>query len=78
LQLTFSDNGFGISVKELPFIFDKFYRISSEEANQVSGFGLGLYYVKKICQQHHWEISAESNASGTSIILIIPNFYAKN
>lgn len=78
LQLTFSDNGIGIPVKELPFIFDKFYRISPEKANQVSGFGLGLYYVKKICQQHQWEISAESNGSGTSIILIIPNFYNEN
>lgn len=76
LKLEVEDNGIGISAKELPFIFDKFYRVSSRKTKIVTGFGLGLYYVKKIIQQHQWEILAQSNENGTSISIIIPNFNA--
>ncbi len=73
MQLDFSDNGIGISNKNLPFIFDKFFRITSTKSNEVNGFGLGLYYVKKICTLHHWKILANNNAShGITISIIIP------
>lgn len=73
MQLDFSDNGIGISNKNLPSIFDKFFRITSTKSNEVNGFGLGLYYVKKICTLHHWKISANNNAShGITISIIIP------
>ena len=73
LKLTFKDNGIGVPAKQLPFIFDKFYRIPSVKSNEVNGFGLGLYYVKKICTLHGWKISAENNLSkGIAITLIIP------
>lgn len=73
IQLDFSDNGIGISNKNLPFIFDKFYRIPSTKSNEVNGFGLGLYYVKKICTLHHWKISAKNNAeNGITISILIP------
>jgi len=73
LRLEFSDNGIGISKKKISFIFDKFYRIPNSRSNEVNGFGLGLYYVKKICLLHHWKISAFNNAaSGITIYLQIP------
>ena len=73
MQLDFTDNGIGISNKNLPFIFDKFYRIPSTKSNEVNGFGLGLYYVKKICTLHHWKISAKNNAiQGITISILIP------
>ncbi|CAM3361804.1 histidine kinase [Flavobacterium longum] len=73
LKLTFKDNGIGVPAKQLPFIFDKFYRIPSVKSNEVNGFGLGLYYVKKICTLHGWKISAENNPSkGIAITLTIP------
>jgi two-component system phosphate regulon sensor histidine kinase PhoR len=73
IQLNFTDNGIGISNKNLPFIFDKFYRIPSTKSNEVNGFGLGLYYVKKICTLHHWKISAKNNAiQGITISILIP------
>jgi two-component system phosphate regulon sensor histidine kinase PhoR len=73
IQLNFTDNGIGISNKNLPFIFDKFYRIPSTKSNEVNGFGLGLYYVKKICTLHHWKISAKNNATqGITISILIP------
>lgn len=73
LVLKFSDNGIGISNKNLNFIFDKFYRIPSTKSNEVNGFGLGLYYVKKICTQHHWKITAENNKDkGITVSIAIP------
>lgn len=73
LLLNFCDNGIGISKKNLQFIFDKFYRIPSIKSNEVTGFGLGLYYVKKICTQHNWKIVARNNIEkGITISIEIP------
>ena len=73
IKLNFSDNGIGIANKNLNFIFDKFYRIPSIKSNEVNGFGLGLYYVKKICSQHNWKIFASNNTDkGITISIIIP------
>lgn len=75
LLLEFSDNGIGISKKKIAFIFDKFYRIPNSRSNEVNGFGLGLYYVKKICLLHGWKIHALNNAtSGITIYVQIPNY----
>ncbi|RAR70845.1 sensor histidine kinase [Flavobacterium aciduliphilum] len=74
LKLQFSDNGIGIPSKNTPFIFDKFYRVPSAMNNEINGFGLGLYYVKKICTLHHWKISVDNNTNkGISIVILIPN-----
>ncbi|OXG08373.1 sensor histidine kinase [Flavobacterium araucananum] len=73
LKLTFTDNGIGISTKNISFIFDKFYRAQNEKSNEVNGFGLGLYYVKEICNLHNWKIKAQNNATnGITITLSIP------
>ena len=73
LKLSFEDNGIGISSKNISFIFDKFYRIQNEKSNEVNGFGLGLYYVKKICDLQNWKISATRNTiKGITITLSIP------
>ncbi len=72
-RLDFTDNGIGAATKNLNFIFDKFYRIPSTKSNEVNGFGLGLYYVKKICTQHHWKIAASNNEhKGLTISIVIP------
>ncbi len=73
IKLDFIDNGIGAATKKLNFIFDKFYRIPNEKSNEVNGFGLGLYYVKKICTQHHWKIFASNNIDkGITISIVIP------
>ncbi len=73
ITLDFIDNGIGIAPKKLGEIFDKFYRIPSNTSNEVNGFGLGLYYVKKICNQHNWKIKASNNSlGGTTITIQIP------
>lgn len=73
LKIAFKDNGIGISPKNISFIFDKFYRAQNEKSNEVNGFGLGLYYVKEICNLHNWKIKAENNLEkGLTITLSIP------
>ncbi|HOZ86265.1 MAG TPA: HAMP domain-containing sensor histidine kinase [Bacteroidia bacterium] len=73
IQIEFIDNGIGISKNKITFIFDKFYRIPNNKSSNVNGFGLGLYYVKKICGLHHWKISALNNTgNGITVSLLIP------
>lgn len=73
LYLKFKDNGIGIPSKNIPHIFDKFYRVNTNKSDEVNGFGLGLFYVKKIVQQHNWKISVENNSDkGITITLFLP------
>lgn len=75
LYLKFKDNGVGIPTKNIPQIFDKFYRVNSKKNSEINGFGLGLFYVKKIVQQHHWKISVENNQDqGITTTLFLPFF----
>jgi two-component system phosphate regulon sensor histidine kinase PhoR len=73
LYLQFKDNGIGIPSKNIPHIFDKFYRVTTKKSDEVNGFGLGLFYVKKVVQQHNWKISVENNPDkGITITLFLP------
>jgi two-component system NtrC family sensor kinase len=58
--LSVEDNGIGIPAGDLPFIFDKFYRVESEETNDVVGTGLGLSICKSVIDRHGGRIWAES------------------
>lgn len=73
LYLKFKDNGMGIPDKSIPHIFDKFYRVNTRKSDEINGFGLGLFYVKKIIQQHHWKIFVENNKdTGITTTLFFP------
>lgn len=73
LYLKFKDNGMGIPAKNIPHIFDKFYRVNTQKSDEINGFGLGLFYVKKIVQQHGWKISVENNTDqGITITIFFP------
>lgn len=73
LYLKFKDNGMGIPAKNINHIFDKFYRVPVNNSDEINGFGLGLFYVKKIVQQHNWKISVENNADkGITLTLFFP------
>lgn len=73
VKISFTDNGIGVPAKDLNHIFDKFRRIPNSRSNEVTGFGLGLYYVKKVCRMHNWKIKAENNPQGgLKITISIP------
>ncbi|WP_196885665.1 sensor histidine kinase [Aureivirga sp. CE67] len=50
------DNGIGIPKTEKDKIFEQFYRISEGDKHDVKGFGIGLYYTKKIIEKHFGNI----------------------
>jgi two-component system phosphate regulon sensor histidine kinase PhoR len=73
LILTVRDHGIGIHKKDLPFIFDRYYRVSTGNVHNVKGFGLGLTFVKKIVERHRGTITLKSKpGEGTEFIISIP------
>ena len=72
--LSISDNGSGIPEKDIPFVFDKFYRVARKNNKEIEGFGIGLAYVKKICELHEWKIKLanKKNSHGLIVIIEIP------
>lgn len=67
------DNGIGIPLSEQPFIFDKFYRVQSEQTLGISGTGLGLSIVKSIVEKHFGRVWVESEPGrGSNFVFILP------
>jgi two-component system, OmpR family, phosphate regulon sensor histidine kinase PhoR len=64
------DNGPGISQEFQNKVFNKFFRVPTGNVHNVKGFGLGLYYVKKICDAHGWKIRLESEVNTGSGFII--------
>ena len=58
--ISIRDTGYGIPAEDLPFIFDKFYRVYLQATKDIEGNGLGLAIVKAIVEQHNGEVSVES------------------
>ncbi|MEO5888089.1 MAG: response regulator, partial [Anaerolineales bacterium] len=54
------DSGYGIPADDLPFIFDRFYRVRNDDVQDIEGNGLGLAIVKSVIEQHGGQISVES------------------
>ncbi|MCB9109686.1 MAG: response regulator [Anaerolineales bacterium] len=67
------DNGYGIPASDLPFIFNRFYRVRSGKASEVEGNGLGLAIVKSMVEQHSGQITVESEiGKGSCFTLTLP------
>jgi two-component system phosphate regulon sensor histidine kinase PhoR len=73
LSIQIKDKGCGIPPKDLPFVFDKFYRVSRQDIKNIEGFGIGLSYVKKICDLHLWKIIIANNTDKGIVVSIIIN-----
>ncbi len=69
------DNGKGIAAKDLPYIFDRFYRSDASRSSSKGGSGIGLSIVKKIVEDHGGRVWAESGTgNGTAMIIEFRKF----
>ena len=71
--VTVSDNGIGISEKEMERIFDRFYRADDSRTQKTSGTGLGLSIVQQVVKLHKGTIEvASKNGDKTTFIITLP------
>lgn len=75
IQVEIEDNGKGIPAKDLPNIFDRFYRTDSSRNSSQGGSGIGLSIVKKIIEDHGGRIWATSKEGiGTEIHFVLRKY----
>jgi two-component system phosphate regulon sensor histidine kinase PhoR len=73
VRVDVQDTGYGIPAADLPFIFDRFYRVRNGKASEIEGNGLGLAIVKSIVEQHSGKVSVESEVNaGTRFSVALP------
>ena len=75
IQVELEDNGKGIDAKDLPYIFDRFYRTDASRNSSKGGIGIGLSIVKKIIEEHGGKIWATSRpGTGTVMYFVIRKY----
>ncbi len=72
-EFALQDTSYGIPASDLPYIFDRFYRIRDGGYDEIEGNGLGLAIVKSIAERHGGQISVESEVDkGTRFSVSLP------
>ena len=75
IQIEIEDNGKGIAAKDLPYIFNRFYRTDASRNSATGGSGIGLSIVKKIVEDHGGKIWANSKeGTGTIMYFVIRKY----
>ena len=75
IQVEIEDNGRGIAAKDLPAIFDRFYRTDASRNSSQGGSGIGLSIVKKIVEDHGGKIWASSKlGEGTTMHFVLRKY----
>jgi two-component system phosphate regulon sensor histidine kinase PhoR len=73
LTLRVSDTGIGIPARDLPHVFDKFFRVQGAFTRGISGTGLGLAITRSIVESHEGRIRVESiEGAGTTFVVELP------
>ena len=75
IQVEIEDNGKGIGAKDLPYIFDRFYRTDISRNSSKGGSGIGLSIVKKILEDHGGKVWATSREGIGTIMYFVLRKY---
>ena len=67
------DNGVSLEKQYKDKLFEQFYRIPKGNVHEVKGFGIGLYYTKKIIEKHNGTIQLELQKEQTLFKITLPN-----
>ena len=74
-KTTFTNTGDGISEKDLPFIFERFYRAEKSRSREYGGAGIGLAIVQKAAQRMHAQVGLESTlGQGSTFWVELPKY----
>lgn len=75
VQVSVKDQGMGISPEDTDKLFDRFYRVENRHAQNISGFGIGLYLCAEIVHRHDGHIWVNSETGkGSAFYFSIPNY----
>ncbi len=73
LVITVKDTGVGISAKNLPFVFDRFWQADNSSKRKYQGVGIGLSLVKELTEVQGGKVAVESEeGKGTLFTVILP------
>ncbi|WP_161566921.1 cell wall metabolism sensor histidine kinase WalK [Exiguobacterium sp. SL-10] len=72
LHFTIQDDGKGIPQEDLPYIFDRLYRVEKSRSRRTGGSGLGLAIAHQIVRLHDGTLTVASNPSGTTFTITLP------
>lgn len=73
VALSVKDDGIGITHEKLPYVFDKFYRVTNGNKYTVKGYGLGLFYVKSLMEKMGGSVTVKSEiGKGSRFTLMFP------
>jgi signal transduction histidine kinase len=78
IQVEIEDNGRGIAPKDLPHIFDRFYRADASRNSLTGGSGIGLSIVRKVIEDHGGRIWATSKEGTGTVLHFVLRKYVEN
>lgn len=70
-EIRVANTGEGIAAKDLERIFDRFYRADTSRGRETEGYGLGLSIARKIVEEHHGKIRAQSDPEGETVFTVL-------
>jgi len=71
-RVTVTNTGVEIPAADLPFVFERFYRVDKSRSRDSGGAGIGLAIVKQLVEAHGGTVGAESGAGATRVWFALP------